>query len=86
MASGKGRKPVVAKRAKNQAMNARLAGEGETRLVITSEIKRQLVEDVAYFRAARYRDARPGECREADRSAARQELHAVLKRPKAKLK
>ena len=39
-----------------------------------------LVEDVAFFRAARFRDVEPGKCRAEDRCAAAAEIMAALKK------
>ncbi|MBI4196150.1 MAG: hypothetical protein HY526_13850 [Betaproteobacteria bacterium] len=44
--------------------------------------QRCLIEDLAYFRAARFRVVGPGRCRERDRREAKAEIRAVLKRRK----
>jgi hypothetical protein len=46
----------------------------------TAEEKHHLVEDIAYFRAERYRNVEPGKYREEDRLRAESEIKAVLRR------
>jgi hypothetical protein len=48
-------------------------------VVATNEC-RSLVEDVAFFRAARFREVEPGKCRAEDRCAAEAEIKTVLKK------
>lgn len=49
-------------------------------VVVTAEERQHLIEDVAYFRAERYRCCEPGQYREQDRREAEAEINAVLKR------
>jgi len=41
---------------------------------------RSLAEDVAFFRAARFRNVEPGKCRAQDRCVAEAEIRAALKK------
>lgn len=49
-------------------------------VVVADAEQRSLIEDVAFFRASRFRDVDPGKCREEDRCAAEAEIKAVLKK------
>jgi hypothetical protein len=49
-------------------------------IVVPSTARRSLVEDVAFFHAARYRALAPGDCRAEDRCAAEAEIKAILKK------
>jgi hypothetical protein len=73
-ARGTAPKPLRPGRAKTAADTVRLSDEE----------CRRLAADIAYFRAARYRDAAPGECREEDRRAAQRQLRALLRRQRTK--
>ncbi len=53
-------------------------------IVVTEEQRRHLIEDAAFFRAARYRKVEPGKCREEDRCEAEAELETVITRNKAR--
>ena len=41
---------------------------------------RSLAEDIAFFRAARFRNVEPGKCRAQDRCVAEAEIRAALKK------
>ena len=47
---------------------------------VTSEERRHLIEDVAFFRAEHYRHVEAGRVREDDRAAAQTDIDMVLKR------
>lgn len=47
---------------------------------ITADEERHLAEDVAYFRAERYRNVQPGSYRKADLRQAESEITAVVKK------
>ena len=49
-------------------------------MVVARNECRSLIEDVAFFRAARFRAVEPGKCRAEDRCAAEAEIKAVLKK------
>jgi hypothetical protein len=49
-------------------------------VVVPSTARRSLVEDVAFFRAARFRALGPGDCRAEDLCAAEAEIKAILKK------
>lgn len=49
-------------------------------IVVTDEERQHLIEDVAYFRAERYRRVEPGQYREEDRREVEAEIEAILKR------
>jgi hypothetical protein len=48
-------------------------------VVVPGIARRSLVEDIAFFRAARHRALAPGDCRAEDRCAAEAEIKAVLR-------
>ena len=48
-------------------------------VVVEDEERRHLVEDCAFFRAARFRAAAPGACREQDLKDAATAIDAVIK-------
>ena len=49
-------------------------------VVVAKDECRSLIEDVAFFRASRFREVDPGKCREEDRCAAEAEIKSVLKK------
>jgi len=49
-------------------------------VVVPVTARRSLVEDVAFFRVARYRALAPGDCREEDWCAAAAAIKAVLRK------
>lgn len=62
----------------------RAAGAGQLArrcvVVISSDQRQCLIEDVAYFRAERYRRVEPGSYRKQDLAAAENDIEAVLGR------
>jgi hypothetical protein len=61
---------------------AAAAGRGRSRtgqtVIVTDEEREHLIEDVAYFHAARFRPVAPGSCREEDLSEAEAEIRGVI--------
>ncbi|OFZ90595.1 MAG: hypothetical protein A3F74_02480 [Betaproteobacteria bacterium RIFCSPLOWO2_12_FULL_62_58] len=53
-------------------------------IVVTAEQRQHLIEDAAYFRAERFRQIEPGNCRRQDLCDAEVEIEAVLKKHKRK--
>ena len=49
-------------------------------VVVAKDECRALIEDVAFFRASRFREVDPGKCRKEDRCAAEAEIKSVLKK------
>jgi hypothetical protein len=49
-------------------------------IAVSDEERRRLIEDVAYFHAARHRRVEAGQCREQDRCEAEAEIRTVLER------
>jgi len=49
-------------------------------VAVGSKQCKSLAEDVAFFRAARFRDVEPGKCRAQDRCVAEAEIKAALKK------
>jgi hypothetical protein len=49
-------------------------------IAVSDEERRRLIEDVAYFHAARHRHVEPGQCREQDRCEAEAEIKTILER------
>jgi hypothetical protein len=71
-AAGTRRKAAPAAQARKKPKSAVVAvAKGE---------RRALIEDVAFFRASRFRDVAPGQCREEDRCEAATEIKAVLRK------
>lgn len=61
----------------------RAAARGSARrsvVVITSDQRQCLIEDVAYFRAERYRRTEPGAYRKQDRAAAEAKIELLVRR------
>lgn len=52
--------------------------------VVTAEQRQHLIEDAAYFRAERFRQIEPGDCRRQDLCDAEAEIEWVLKKHKRK--
>lgn len=67
-------KPGAARRGK-----AADAGRPVAKVVVEEDERRHLVEDCAFFRAARFRAARPGSCREQDLKAAAADVDAAIR-------
>jgi hypothetical protein len=49
-------------------------------VAVSREACRALADCVAFFRASRFRDAAPGDCREDDRCAAEAMIRATLRK------
>lgn len=58
---------------------ARRGKTAEMKVVVGEEERRHLVEDCAFFRAARFRAATPGSYREQDLEAAAAAIDAAIK-------
>lgn len=56
---------------------------GRPSVIVEDEERRHLVEDCAFFRAARFRETEPGCYRKQDLKVAEAEINAVIK-PKRK--
>jgi hypothetical protein len=69
------RNPVVGARGKTAGTKA----PRPKWVVVEEEERRHLVEDCAFFRAARFRAARPGSYREQDLKAAAAAIDAAIK-------
>ena len=53
-------------------------------ILVTAEQRQHLIEDAAYFRAERFRQVEPGDCRRQDLSEAEAEIESVLKKHQGK--
>jgi len=71
---------AVARRNVARKVSARKKRQPETAVVVAKDERLALVEDVAFFRASRFREVDPGNCREEDRCAAEADIKAVLKK------